>query len=85
MDSIKDLLEIWKNQTSLLAFEEEATAYMYQFMRRSVEQVFSLLDQAITREKQAEGWKVDSHKDTYSLIFIWTCDAAGGSCLLSVG
>ncbi|UAK16639.1 hypothetical protein, partial [Sporolactobacillus terrae] len=55
MDSIKDLLEIWKNQTSLLAFEEEATAYMYQFMRRSVEQVFSLLDQAITREKQAEG------------------------------
>ncbi|BBN98284.1 ISLre2 family transposase [Sporolactobacillus terrae] len=71
MDSIKDLLEIWKNQTSLLAFEEEATAYMYQFMRRSVEQVFSLLDQAITREKQAEGWKVDSHKDQRILQFLF--------------
>ncbi|BBN98142.1 hypothetical protein St703_08470 [Sporolactobacillus terrae] len=33
MDSIKDLLEIWKNQTSLLAFEEEATAIDLTFFK----------------------------------------------------
>ncbi|MCO7177207.1 ISLre2 family transposase [Sporolactobacillus kofuensis] len=71
MDSIEDLLEIWKEQTNLMGFEEEATAYMYRFMRRSVEQVFSLLDQAITRKKQAEGWKVDSHKDQRVLQFLF--------------
>lgn len=71
MDSIEDLLGIWKNQTSLLEFEEEATTYMYQFMRRSVEQVFLLLDQALVKEKQAQGWIIDSHKDQRTLQFLF--------------
>ncbi|MFT8929818.1 MAG: ISLre2 family transposase [Sporolactobacillus sp.] len=71
MDSIEDLLGIWKEQTNLMRFEEEAINYMYRVMRRSVEQVFSLLDQAITQEKQTEGWKVDSHKDQRVLQFLF--------------
>lgn len=71
MDSIEDLLRIWKEQTNLMAFEEAAIAYMYRVMRQSVEQVFSLLDQAITQEKQTEGWKVDSHKDQRILQFLF--------------
>lgn len=71
MDSIADLLQIWKDEGNLLDFEEKATDYMRQWMCRVVAQLFNQLDGAVQQEMRRSGWTCDSHRDQRTLQFLF--------------
>ncbi|WP_353948989.1 hypothetical protein ABNN70_05380 [Sporolactobacillus sp. Y61] len=74
MDSIKDLFEIWKKKGNLFDFKQEAMKYMYQWMCRTLEDLFARLDWVIVENKLAEGGGIDGHKDTNLSVPVWPGD-----------
>jgi hypothetical protein len=71
MDSIDELVAIWKASGNLMSFETQTMEWLFRWMQHQVAGVFARLDQAVVWQKQAEGWRVDSHRDERVIQFLF--------------
>ena len=55
---ISKIYELIKNTENLIDLEERIQWFMYDVFSRLLGEVFTKIDQAIVKKKQAEGWTV---------------------------